>query len=481
MSEQNGGPNMSEERQRRLAALRAWHAEWAEKWGVDASPYEGQSLADFDARITPEAEADYQRHADEIMGVTRPEPEPLRIPEGMGPIPIVPVPLEQAPPAAADAPLARTPSEALFYLELQPCPRCGERRTAWSSALSRLDGGTLAERYFGACGNCGEQREYVFRLPERHLPRPAGADVFYGGPEPSQLFDPGQWLGMADPLLEQIRADIAAGDTAAARQHTEVAWVHIDEALKFVPDGADAVPESAFWTEAGRERYRRDPRRFTRRRLLLLQEMLRTDVGAPSWASAPDAPGTPGGIARPPLARTSAEAHLYLDLQPCVCGATRAQWRSQVRGLDGDLAREYEASCPQCGRDRRFVFRLPQEPPAPSREGADFSYGDGPHSELIDPGQWLGESDRLARSVPMLPAGADAAQRERFRFAIGRAAAALSEAARFAPPGASAVPEEACFTEAGRALFRAEPGRFRLDRLAAVRGSYLQLLELAER
>lgn len=37
-----------------------------------------------------------------------------------------------------------------------------------------------------------------------------------------------------------------------------------------------------------------------------------------------------------PLARTNAEAHLYMSLQPCpTCGETRCQYRSSVVRLEG--------------------------------------------------------------------------------------------------------------------------------------------------
>jgi hypothetical protein len=430
-------------------AMQAWHAEWAKKWNIDDFPYPGQSVEEWDARIPPEAEADYRRGVDAIEAALRTGPAP-------------------EPAAPTRPPLARTYYESKLFAEVAPCPRCGARRTAWSSGLTRLDDGELGERYHGDCAECGEHREYLFRLPEQDLFAPDGVEVFYGGPEPSQLLDPAQWLEMFEPLIGTIQADLAAGDTAAARRRAERAWVLVDEAMKFLPEDADAIPASAFFSAAGRERYEREPRRFTRRRLQMLHRMIRREFGAPAWAPPP-----------PPLARSSAEAHLYLDLTPCVCGATRATWTSRLRGLETGAGSEYTATCPQCGRSRRYVFRQPPELSAPPVEGAGFSYGDGPASELIDPGQWLAESDRLSRSVPMLSPGAGAAERERFRAAIGRAAAALAEVARFAPPDADAVPEEACFTEAGRAVHRADPGRFRLDRLAAVRDSYLHLLEPA--
>jgi len=463
------------QRRRMMAELAAWHTEWAAKWGIDDHPYEGLDIDQWEARIPPEAEADYRRRADEIMGI---DPATGRRADPADPAALTGPAAERRPrDAAADRPpLARTPDEALLFMDVHPCPRCGAHRTPWESGALVEAGGELARRYTGECANCGEHREFVFRLPEHVPSRPDGAEVHYGGAEPSELFDPGQWLAMADSVAEVAFADRARGDTALARPRAELAAACVAEALKFVPAGARAVPDPAFRTAAGRAAHDRDPERFTRRRLETLLGTLREEFALPGAEQEAAEQGVrPAG---PPLARTSAELHLFLDLQPCVCGTVRAEWASRVRDLDDGLVAEYTAPCPQCGRDRLFTFLLPEEPVESGPEGAGFRYGGDRPSELIDPGEWLATADRLARSVPMLPAGAGPAERDRFRFALGRAAAALAEVMRFAPPGAAAVPESACFTERGREVYRAEPGRFRLDRLAVVRESYLQLLGL---
>jgi hypothetical protein len=41
-----------------------------------------------------------------------------------------------------------------------------------------------------------------------------------------------------------------------------------DEVLKFLPEGAPAVPETAFWSQAGRLVYESSPDRFTREGLV---------------------------------------------------------------------------------------------------------------------------------------------------------------------------------------------------------------------
>jgi hypothetical protein len=507
-------------RRQMMAELAAWHDEWARKWGIDDHPYEGMTIEEWEARIPPEAQADYQRGADAIQAAWRgPAPassttyalagEELPPPPRLGDD--VPPP---QPPAAPPPPLARTRDEALFYLQLQRCPRCGEQRTPWGSELVEV-GGVLARRYFGDCAQCGQAREYVFRVPDRIPPRPPGASMHYGGDEPSELIDAGQWLLMSEPAAEQTRADLAAGELRDAALHAELALTCVTEVTKFVPPGSTEVPDSGFFTPAGRAARAADPRRFTLRRLLLLLDMLHEEFDPvlpagtlaagrapaspaaeadrrPAWRpddprsdSAPPQPATPTEPSVPteravpavPLGRTTAEIRLFLAMRPCDCGAVTDQWSSHLGQAGADLAAVYSATCPACGRQRDFSFRLPPEELGSGPEGASFRYGDATPSQLLDPGEWLLAADQLARSVPVLEPGASDQERARYRYALGRAAAALAEVARFAPPGAVQVPESAFVTDRGRAAYAAEPGRFRLDRLAAVRDAYLRLLE----
>lgn len=171
-----------------------------------------------------------------------------------------------------------------------------------------------------------------------------------------------------------------------------------------------------------------------------------------------------------PVARTSAEAHLYLELHPCSCGEARfAPGSSVVTTDDGDLASRYAGACPRCGTHREFVFRLPQEILMPTGE---FRYGGPDPSQLLDPGQWAAVADAYAASVPVDPSGLDAGERRRARAVLERAAAAVDEVLKFVPEGADEVPATAFVSERGRALYAREPGRFRRFRLAAVRDAY---------
>lgn len=156
-------------------------------------------------------------------------------------------------------PPARTRDEAHVYLDLTPCPTCGSVETEWRHALAQVDG-ELVAAYDGACQDCSAQREYLFHLPEREH---AGGTPNFGGPEPSALIDPGQWLALADLLMAAVPAD----DPDAAAEIAAFATAAVAEALKFVPDGADTVPPSSFWSTTGRQVHDRQPGRFHRDRL----------------------------------------------------------------------------------------------------------------------------------------------------------------------------------------------------------------------
>ncbi|GAA3660735.1 hypothetical protein GCM10022224_025160 [Nonomuraea antimicrobica] len=163
--------------------------------------------------------------------------------------------------------VARTRDEAHLYLDLHPCA-CGSPETTWGSALVGTEEG-LASRYSGVCAECGAQREYLFALPDKPV-LPAGHPTF-GGAEPSQLLDAGEWLWVADLSAGNVPVD----DDAEARRALSVATAAVEEVVKFVPPGADEVPEDGFWSLRGREMRAAEPGRFQLDRLLIVRDTYR--------------------------------------------------------------------------------------------------------------------------------------------------------------------------------------------------------------
>ena len=171
------------------------------------------------------------------------------------------------------------------------------------------------------------------------------------------------------------------------------------------------------------------------------------------------------------LARTSAEAHLYIAQQPCGCGGrgfAGAGLDSAVIEAGDDLASRYTGRCAACGVTRRFEFRLPDRPLVPPRPGLQF--GGAEPSQLLDPGEWMAIADDHSRRVPA-HGGAGQGQHD-----LAVAAAAIDEILKFIPPGGDACPAAAFTSARGRAGYDAEPGRFRRARLEAVRGAYAALV-----
>ncbi|TDW22804.1 hypothetical protein [Kribbella kalugense] len=150
--------------------------------------------------------------------------------------------------------IARTSTEVSLYLDLIPCPDCGSDQADWQEE---------AFTYTGECVGCGAQREYTFSPPEHAI-----RDTF-GGPEPSELIDAGQWLAVADRIAGEVavndRSEGALTAMALARQAVE-------EVLKFIPPSQDTVPDEAFWTDAGRAERELDPGRFRLDRLLVVRD-----------------------------------------------------------------------------------------------------------------------------------------------------------------------------------------------------------------
>jgi hypothetical protein len=259
--------------------LGRWADEWAAKHEATTPfrPEDHPDDPDYNLYYTfLEADSDafdeFMMKADQIMGIDTETG----------------LPIDQAgatePSVRTAASLARTRDEAMLYLELHPCPRCGETEAHWDNTLAN-DDGWPARRYHAACPSCGTQREYLFRLPDRPLVPSPDTHVLFGGPEPSELLDAGEWLHVADVCA---RAAVPVGvdeygrsryDTEA-RESLEVAVAAMDEVLKFIPEDADEAPLSAFWTEAGQQVRAREPGRFERDRLLIVRSTYRNALSA---------------------------------------------------------------------------------------------------------------------------------------------------------------------------------------------------------
>jgi hypothetical protein len=89
----------------------------------------------------------------------------------------------------------------------------------------------------------------------------------------SQLVDAAQWAVVAATYARRaLEADMAyTGRPDQDRESVELNWESaadaVGEALKFLPDGADEVPDEAVWTEFGRRSRAQNPELVTRAKL----------------------------------------------------------------------------------------------------------------------------------------------------------------------------------------------------------------------
>jgi hypothetical protein len=91
----------------------------------------------------------------------------------------------------------------------------------------------------------------------------------------STLIDAGQWLQVAAVYARRARREslffaqdpVGEDRYLAVVEGWEIAADATVEAVKFVPEDAEEVPEEAFWTPMGASARRESPERFTRARL----------------------------------------------------------------------------------------------------------------------------------------------------------------------------------------------------------------------
>jgi hypothetical protein len=112
----------------------------------------------------------------------------------------------------------------------------------------------------------GVEHRFEFDIPE---PMPKGG--MFGGPEPSKIIGPAEFLAHADAVASTVpgSADrLSPAQRNEASRRLGVALACLDEVMKFIPPGQDAVPESAFVSDRDRELRAKEPGRYSRVRLL---------------------------------------------------------------------------------------------------------------------------------------------------------------------------------------------------------------------
>jgi hypothetical protein len=168
--------------------------------------------------------------------------------------------------------IARSTQEAHTYMDLHACA-CGAAEFDRQHRLEDRDG-TLVSVYEGVCSQCGRTRSFEFAMSEGPSPAPPA----FGGPEPSQIIDPGEFLWISDRMstesgLRLLNTPLA--EHRDVRPATAYAIAALEEVAKFLPEGADRIPEDRFTSKRGREVYEQDPTRFTRKEITTALELTR--------------------------------------------------------------------------------------------------------------------------------------------------------------------------------------------------------------
>lgn len=160
--------------------------------------------------------------------------------------------------------VARAMSECHMYMELHPCERCGEPDFPWSVHSAAERDGQRISTYEGDCPSCGTRRGFEFVVLDPNLPPPV-----LGGAEPSTIIDPGEFfeLGEWAAGAMKVSPDASPDEVGDAYDAALDAVATTEEILKFLPAGADAVPEAAFTSGRGHAVRAADPSRFERARL----------------------------------------------------------------------------------------------------------------------------------------------------------------------------------------------------------------------
>jgi hypothetical protein len=189
-------------------------------------------------------------------------------------------------PRGPDEPLdARSLAEAYLYLMATPCAACS--RGPLKGADARPYRAVPTQKHpppvnlwqiEATCAACQAVTTATFRLPGSPDGVAGGesADAAVVNPtdEPSRILDVGQWIMLFRMITEAASRET---DKIQARHLGLEAAQCLEEALKFFdePDN-DLPPPEALFTEASKQRFRKSPEQFSRRRLIDLRAKLPT-------------------------------------------------------------------------------------------------------------------------------------------------------------------------------------------------------------
>lgn len=165
---------------------------------------------------------------------------------------------------------ASTVNEVRYYLMVTPCPQC--LKGPWEiDTVQSVAGDTPGALIQAHCQHCQAQSSFRFDCAFPDSAAGGDEDCVNPGPGPSRLIDLGQWLSLFYLMVESAAAERSKRQ---ARRLGYRAALCLAEAMKFYPPGAQAPPESAFFSPKTLEGFRQHPGNFARNRLCDMQNKL---------------------------------------------------------------------------------------------------------------------------------------------------------------------------------------------------------------
>lgn len=169
---------------------------------------------------------------------------------------------------------ARSSLEVSYWLRLHGCPQCNERDIGTPRVLTYNDAdtGRSAGLYHVTCPRCGQQQSIEFYEVGRFdVPREMIGLGHLGGPEPSQVISPHLFAKELERCMAELGPDVRV-DTTLLKKLRAYAyeWDPLNngetcsvELAKFLPEGADAVPDRYFIDDEARTYRAAHPEQFT--------------------------------------------------------------------------------------------------------------------------------------------------------------------------------------------------------------------------
>ena len=154
-------------------------------------------------------------------------------------------------------------AEAYLYLMVRPCDACGRGPLQPKNDLTKAGSGTW--ELSATCPVCATDETLYFRIQPEPTAAQARSNLINPTSEPSRSIDLLGWLTIFRSILGATSSET---DKQEIRNLAIECAQCLDEALKFYDPDNELPPQSAFFSDASRRRFREHPQQFARSRWL---------------------------------------------------------------------------------------------------------------------------------------------------------------------------------------------------------------------